>query len=346
MIVSTTPPSADRSGTSARFQVLALSGGGFRGLYTAKVLADLEDSLGAPIASRFDLIAGTSIGGILSLAVALEIPASRMVKLFTDHGPEIFKKRWSLGGLLRAPYSAQRLKELLGDEDLFGTRLLGACKHPVIVPAINYTTGQAVMFKTPHHQDLSRDHKIPLVDVALATSAAPAYFPRHLYNNCQYVDGGLFANAPGAIAVHEATEYFRRPIDTVHLVSIGTMSSRFTVDARRRPDGGLFDWGNGNPLKTPRRLFNLSISVQEVQSCHMLARRLGQRYVHIDDPVSDERSRAIALDKTDAAAREVLLGVAGERSKFCMGDPKVKAFLEYSSSDPVFYHGEYKGAAC
>src|SRR5688500_5321895 len=92
-------------GTADRFQVLALSGGGFRGLYTAKVLADLETEIGGPIARHFDLIAGTSVGGILALAVAMEIPARRIVELFVEHGEEIFKKRLSLGGFFRAPYS-------------------------------------------------------------------------------------------------------------------------------------------------------------------------------------------------------------------------------------------------
>src|ERR1700722_15331694 len=85
-----------------RFQVLSLAGGGYRGLYTAQVIADLEEQLGAPIATRFDLIAGTSVGGILALALALEIPASRIVDLFTKHGQDIFSWRINLFGFLRA----------------------------------------------------------------------------------------------------------------------------------------------------------------------------------------------------------------------------------------------------
>ncbi|WP_457833194.1 patatin-like phospholipase family protein, partial [Staphylococcus aureus] len=73
-----------------RFQILALSGGGYRGLFTAKVLADLEQEIGGPIAAKFDLIAGTSIGGILALAVAMEVPAEQMVSLFEKHGEKIF----------------------------------------------------------------------------------------------------------------------------------------------------------------------------------------------------------------------------------------------------------------
>uniref|UniRef100_UPI00190FA77C patatin-like phospholipase family protein n=1 Tax=Raoultella sp. 18093 TaxID=2681425 RepID=UPI00190FA77C len=111
------------------FQILALSGGGFRGLYTAKVIADVEKEIEAPLASRFDLITGTSIGGILALALALEIPAQDIVDLFVDHGEEIFDKRWSLFGFWRSPYSPEPLKKLLSNSKLFGDRLLGVCKH-------------------------------------------------------------------------------------------------------------------------------------------------------------------------------------------------------------------------
>lgn len=321
-----------------RFQILALSGGGFRGLYTAKVVADLEEAFRPPFARHFDLIAGTSVGGILALALALEIPAARVVNFFEKSGAEIFCRRWSLGGVLRAPYSPDGLRALLQAEDLFGTQLLGACKHPVIIPSINYSTGKAVLFKTSHHPDLGRDLRVPLVDVALATSAAPGFFPRHRYSNSQYVDGGLFANAPGALALHEATQFFGRSDDNVHLMSIGTMSSRFTVDARRRPTGGHFDWGGGNVMQAPRRLFSLAISVQETLSCDMLNHRLHERYLHIDDDNSDERARAVALDKTDAAAREVLLGTAEQRSKHCISDPRVREFINHTASNPTFFH--------
>jgi uncharacterized protein len=343
------PAEAKPTPSHERFQALALSGGGFRGLYTAKIVADLEASMGgAAFATRFELLAGTSIGGILALALALEIPAKRIVELFVEHGNEIFAKRWSLGGLLRSPYSSERLRKLLKADDLFGDRVLGACKHPVIVPAINYTTGQAVVFKTAHHPDFKRDHEVPLVDIALATSAAPAYFARHLYDNCQYVDGGLFANAPGMLALHEAMVFMGKKVADVHMLSIGTMSSSFTIDPRRTSTGGAFDWGGWNPMSMPKRLFGLSISVQEGVSESMLSHLLPGRYVPIDDPLADERARAVQLDKTDAAARQVLLGTASQRSKRCLGDPQIQAFLECSPSEVVLFHGEHahKGPPC
>lgn len=69
-----------------RFQVLALSGGGYRGLYTAKILADIESELGGPVGRHFDLIAGTSIGGILALAVALEILPGKWSRCLNNTG--------------------------------------------------------------------------------------------------------------------------------------------------------------------------------------------------------------------------------------------------------------------
>jgi patatin-like phospholipase/acyl hydrolase len=216
-----------------RFQILALSGGGFRGLYTAKVLADIEESIGAPVATRFDLLAGTSIGGILALALALEIPAAKMVRMFEKQGGQIFKRRFSLGGYLRAPYTQASLGELLRSDDLFGLRTLGSCKHPVIVPAINYTTGRPVVFKTPHHHNFLRDHKHLVADVALATSAAPGYFPRHVFGNSQYIDGGLFANAPGLLGVHRIGEcalaYLSRRALPPHALDLADVRGRYAM---------------------------------------------------------------------------------------------------------------------
>jgi patatin-like phospholipase/acyl hydrolase len=72
------------------YHVLALSGGGYRGLYTATVLAELETALGRPIASHFDLICGTSAGGMLALGLAAEIPAHELKALFEEQGSRIF----------------------------------------------------------------------------------------------------------------------------------------------------------------------------------------------------------------------------------------------------------------
>jgi predicted acylesterase/phospholipase RssA len=327
-----------------RFQILALSGGGFRGLYTARLLADFEDEIGAPIATRFDLIAGTSIGGVIALALALEVPASRIVALLTEYGDKIFQRRWSLAGIWRAPFSSRRLVELLSDHTMFGERLLGACAHRVVIPAINYSTGRPQIFKTPHHVNFKRDHKFRIVDIAMATSAAPGYFARYTFNHNQFVDGGLYANAPGLLAVHEAQYSLQRLPSDIHVMAIGTMSSKFTVNPRRNREGGTYDWGGINPANMPKRLFGLSISVQEALSDFVLSHLLPGRYVLVDDDLTDQRARAVGLDKADQAAREVLLGAASERSKICIGSREFQPFLRHLAPPPTFFYGENENA--
>ncbi|HEX4892074.1 MAG TPA: CBASS cGAMP-activated phospholipase [Hyphomicrobiaceae bacterium] len=335
---NTTNSSLDSLKTE-RFQILALSGGGFRGLFTAKILADLEQHTGGPIARHFDLLAGTSIGGILALALASEIPANTMVKLFEQHGADIFsRRRFNPLSIRASTYQTDRLLALLSDDRLFGTRLLSSCKHRVIVPSINYSTGNPVVFKTSHHENVVNDHGLKLVDIALATSAAPTYFPRHVFNNNQYVDGGLFANAPGLLALHEAEKFLGQDSSNVWAVSIGTMSSRFTVNPAGNRNGGTYDWGGWNPADAPKRLFGLAISVQESITHFMLGHRLENRYAHVDEPLTDKKASAVALDKTDAAAREALLGSASEASKSFLGAQESRNYLRHVAAAPRFFH--------
>ncbi len=336
--------SADRS--DSRFQILSLSGGGYRGLFTARILADFEKRIGAPIATRFDLIAGTSIGGILALALAMEVPAERMVSLFEKHGTEIFKKRGSFLGYLRSPYTQVSLSSLLQSDTLFGQRTIGECKHRVIVPAINHTTGRPVVFKTPHHATFSADYHHRLVDVALATSAAPGFFPRYTFNNCQYVDGGLFANAPGLLALHEAEHFLGQNRQDIHIMAVGTMSAKFTVDPHRNRNGGALDWGGWKPANMPKRLFGVSISAQETLVHHLLGHAISSnQYHHLDEDLADERARAVALDKTDRAAREILLGSAVECAKRAIGSEQILEVLNRRALRPIFYHGENASSA-
>jgi predicted acylesterase/phospholipase RssA len=330
---------------TSRFQILSLSGGGYRGLYTATVLADLERAVGKPLAQVFDLIAGTSVGGILALGLALEIPASKLAALFSEHGEGMFKpQRRSWRGFFKAKYSSECLRELLEQPDVFGARLLGDCRHRVVVPAVNYSTGVPVVFKTPHHESFRTDHVRKATDIALATSAAPFYFRRHLIDNSQYVDGGLFANAPGLIALHEAEHFLSLKPDDVHLLSIGTMSSRFTVDPRRNNDGGIIDWGHGHTglVRAPQRLFGLTISVQESLTDYILRHRLGEsRYINLDDQLTPDRAGAVGLDRTDGAARQVLIGSAKERAKIALGNEQVTTMLRHSAVPAAFYHGPH-----
>jgi uncharacterized protein len=142
-----------------RFQILSLSGGGYLGLYSACILTQLEDQSGIPLGRRFDLICGTSIGGILALGLAHEVPAADMQRAFEEHGEEIFSSRApprsrlgcfiDLGRMVfGAKYRAEPLEKVIIDI-LGGQTTLGQAKHRVLIPAVNMTTGTPQVFKTP-----------------------------------------------------------------------------------------------------------------------------------------------------------------------------------------------------
>src|SRR5690606_6699382 len=144
------------------------------GLYTATMLAELEEQFGDPIAAHFDLIAGTSIGGILALGLAAETPAAKIRDLFEEHGEAIFydrpvpKSRPSrLRDLWRSfnkpKYQSSALKDTINAVLSEGTKI-GDLPHRVIIPAVNLTKGQPQLFKTPHHEDFRRDYKLAVVD--------------------------------------------------------------------------------------------------------------------------------------------------------------------------------------
>ena len=184
--------------------ILALSGGGYKGLFSARVLSCLEKDFGCPIAKKFDLIAGTSIGGIIAIALALEIPAEEIEKLFIEKGNIIFKKRhfWSNGHFFNSKYNNSGLKDTLSV--LFEDKTIGDLKHRIIITTVNYTEGKPQLFKTPHCAELCKDKNTKLIDVAMATSAAPTFFPIYHSTLGDFVDGGLVANHPGYFATIEA----------------------------------------------------------------------------------------------------------------------------------------------
>ena len=118
---------------------MSLTGGGYRGLYTATVLEDIESHLKKKneddcIANYFDLITGTSIGGIIALALAYEIPANEIAKIFDENGKKIFKKQ-ALFGFFKAKYNSDTLKKIL--TEWFGKAKLGDLKRPVVIPSVS-----------------------------------------------------------------------------------------------------------------------------------------------------------------------------------------------------------------
>lgn len=295
------------------FRILALAGGGYLGLYTACVLAELEERAGEPLARRFDLIAGTSVGGILALALAYEIPMTRLKDLFLEHGQKIFSARGlpsnavaKLRDLSRAvlgpKYNGVALAKALAVH--LGKRTLADALHPIVVPAVDVTRSRTKIFKTPHVDASRGDEEVRAAHVAMATSAAPAYFPSVRIGDALYADGGLFAVAPDQVALHEATHFMGVDESRIRMLSLGTGTANYRpADAAEESDGAV-DW-----LSDGRLILTL-ISVQQQHVQAMMEDRLRDRYLHLDAdwPIGAELGIDIATDQ----ATRILIGLAGQ----------------------------------
>lgn len=324
------------------FQILSLSGGGFLGLYTAAVLAKIEEHSERPIAEQFDLISGTSIGGIIGLGIAAGIPATKIQESIEALGPKIFSNKprpkseflatlQLRKNMLGAKYSAAALKDEI--DELFGKEAkIGDLKHRIIIPSINLTKGRPQVFKTAHHPTFVRDFKLNISDVALATAAAPTYFPLHKIGGELFADGGLYANAPDQLAIHEAIHFLGQDISEIRLLSIGTTTSKFSFSNSINFNMGWMSW------LRQERLPSVMIAAQQMSSDDMLRHRMGENYLRIDQEQSREQEDSLGLDIATEGAIEDLKGLAEGSIREHLGRAMLPEFLKHTAPSPTFYH--------
>lgn len=298
-------------GSSSEFRILALSGGGYLGLYAAVVLAELEARVGEPLGRRFDLIAGTSVGGLLSMALAFEVPMAELVKLFLERGEEVFSsRRLPTGAVTRLldlsrsvmgpKYTGEALRKELTRH--FGKRTLGDALHAVVVPAVDVTRSVTKVFKTPHAQASLGDAGLSAVDVTLATCAAPAFFPCVKVGDKLYADGGLFAVAPDQVALHEAELFMGAKPSKVRMLSVGTATMGYQPMEKPEADVGAVGW------LTDGRLILTMISVQQQHVQAIMEDRLADRYMRLDAPWPAQAGLGIDIATKQAAQTLMALG--------------------------------------
>jgi patatin-like phospholipase/acyl hydrolase len=236
-----------------RFRLLSLDGGGIRGAFTASVLAKLEELTGCAVADYFDLIVGTSTGGILALGLGLGFSAEELCRFYTERGPRIFPNTGPvqrLGTNIRHLFAHKRSRAALAKElsQVFRGRRLGESKCRLVLPTFDAVKGRIFLLKTAHHPRFANDYRALAVDCALATAAAPTYFeasPFPEHPGVNYVDGGVWANCPAMVAVTEALAFLGARADQIDVLSIGTTSSPFHISPVRRRLGGIITWNKG-----------------------------------------------------------------------------------------------------
>lgn len=225
-------------------RILTIDGGGIKGVFPAAFLATLEQQLGCPIAEYFDLIAGTSTGGIIAIGLGLGLSAQQLLDLYKLHGSLIFPRKRILTWkrLVRAKYTYAPLRRAL--VEAFGERRLGESRKRLLIPSLNLAAERVHSYKTSHHPKLVHDYKLPVVEVALATVAAPTYFPIHVSpDGLPYIDGSLWARNPLALAVIEAIGVLDWPRDDISVLSLGCTSEHLNVSWQKRISLGASYWG-------------------------------------------------------------------------------------------------------
>ena len=191
-------------------KVLAIDGGGVRGVVPSAFLAYWEAQLGTPMPDKFEMFVGTSTGAIVAGSLAAGLSAADILKMFREETASIFgrenlsfaKKALSFKGWALPAYSADHLKRTL--ESRIGDVTLGDCPRPLAITSLDVVTGNPKIFRSGHHPDSGSDKEIRIVDAILASSAAPTYFPSVQVGTSTYVDGALWANNPALVAILEA----------------------------------------------------------------------------------------------------------------------------------------------
>jgi patatin-like phospholipase/acyl hydrolase len=296
-----------------RFRILSLDGGGIKGAFTASVAATLEEDTGKSLADYFDLITGTSTGGIIALGLGLGLPAREVVAFYQKHGSTIFPctslvSRWTaLFRWLAGPkHSHEVLKAVL--KNVLGDRKLGESKCRLVIPTYDANAGRIFLLKTAHHKRFKHDYQARMVDVALATAAAPTYFsasPFPAHQGASYVDGGVWANCPALVGITEAVGFLNVPLDQIDLLSIGTTAEPFSIAQHK--SSGVLKWNAG----LINLMFEAQVQAHIAQAKVLISGRL-HRINHtgpagqfsLDNATPEKIEELVSLGRGEAVKKE------------------------------------------
>ncbi len=304
-------------------RILVIDGGGIKGVFPASFLSQIEKQIGDKVGNYFDLIVGTSTGGILALGLGMGYSANDLLEFYKKHGKSIFGGNAilkSIRSVFFSKYNQKALKHAL--VETFGEKQLGESKNRLVIPSLNLSTGNVHIYKTAHHERFTTDYVCPVVDVALSTSAAPTYFPAHLLpSGSPLIDGGVWANNPIGIAVAESIGILKWPAESLQILSIGCTS---TPTGKRKLSLGKAYWALRVADLFMRAQSSASLGIAAVLTSH-------EQIIRIEPMVSAGRYE---LDNYKAIPSLEGLGETYARESM----PKVKfLFQESAEAFKPFY---------
>lgn len=318
------------------FKILSIDGGGIKGLYSSTILEHFEKKYGGHASDYFDMICGTSTGGLIALALSLKIPAVEISKVYSEKGKLIFPKRTKFGGKIRqalwkGKYGDNQLKKVL--TDLFGEREIKESNNLLCIPSYSFTDARPWIFKYDHKEgELTRDNKAKYVDVALATSAAPTFFPLaeiDYYDSKQFIDGGVWANNPSLSGLIEALTYFvgeGKEYNSIQILSVSSLNQTGGKPIGLKRNRSFIDWKDD--------LFNTSLIGQSHFADYFLSKlhnlfTVPIEYIRIpSESISAEQQHLVQLDMACDEAIKLIRGKGNDRGELASKDKDVTRFFE------------------
>ena len=261
------------------FHILALDGGGTRGIYTAQLLAKIEQAFGTRIRTCFDLIAGTSTGAIIAGAAVSNIPMPEIVELFETETPYIFRRRWYRIPLFLSKYPDQKLAQIIA-KHLPATSLRNI-ETPLMITSSEIAKSEVHIFRSNYSsrdsESVSTDKDVNLRDAILASCAAPTFFAPKSVDNFLLADGGLWANNPSTVAFTEALSVFGKEAREIRMLSVGTGHS-VNMYHNRRGWGFITGWGGA-------KLTSYVMTLQSQASARTAKLLLKENYLRINPEI-------------------------------------------------------------
>ena len=330
------------AGADKDFKILSIDGGGIKGLYSATILKHFEEQFACRISDHFDMLCGTSTGGLIALALSLKIPAADICHFYEEEGPKIFPQHSSYGwlndciGFIRQTFYKGKFDDAplrTALHKVFGDTTLSQSSNLLCIPAYVITEAHPWVFKFDHKEgNLNRDNKAKYVDVALATTAAPTYFPMaeiDYYDRKQFVDGGVWGNNPTLVGFLEALTYFvgqDKPFKKLKILSVSSLTLTGGKPVGLKRKRAFTDWRD--------ELFETSLTGQSFFTNYFMEKirtinEVAVDYVRVPYPtVAHEQAHLVQLDVATSDALDMLRGKGNDQGELYRKRADVAAFFE------------------
>ena len=290
-------------------RVLALSGGGYRGLFTCEVLIRLETELKRPIGEVVDLTIGTSVGALIAAGIAHGVPAVAIADAFRSFGPQIFpasgfNKLCQLA--FKSPYRAEPLAAAI-DHVLrpSASLIMKEFTANLAITAVSQTASEARIYTSGQFASAGRSD-LSIKEAILASAAAPTYFPPRRPGAETLVDGGIAANAPELIGLGLVNKVYGGALERTRIIAIGTAGP-----AAGRPALAPRPFSFASWMRPSRNLLLLTLEAQEHLAMTIASQLLGPRYCKVDQKPTVDQARVMgALDATSEEASHTLSALA------------------------------------